>query len=354
MKKSIILFRLFRHFLQLFLFFNLYASAETIPDSLKIKLQWEEVPSVSAYLVQISQDSSFKTVLVEEKTQTPEWKWNLKVDDLFLNSTQDSEKLFYRVASISLTHEKSDFSTPVEFEIPLAEFRKSQFIAAQPWKVPFSVGWSFGYGDLSQISSTQTLQSVSSSHPFYQNRFGVAAFLKKGPIAKLQFDFTFRWFAFQGVTTPHTYDQPVVRDYELQFCLGRPFQNFLKIPSLALALYVERSFSWIKSGYEGVQSQGGWSLGPAVSFSFFKDESSTIRLRPNLIALNIAFPLVGKWIGGPWGIISESWAQWGDFSLWKMKGNIKLFFEWNHRFWMNPTGTYRSQWQVGIMPALQF
>jgi hypothetical protein len=78
-----------------------------------VHLRWKAVRGAARYHVQVSRDRSFKHVVGEADTETPEWDWNFK-----LGMQNSKGRAFFRVASVSAGGKAGAYSKPKPIAIP--------------------------------------------------------------------------------------------------------------------------------------------------------------------------------------------------------------------------------------------
>lgn len=331
-------------------------------EDFQIRLRWQAVPFATKYRIQISEDSSFQSLMQESETLTSEWTWDYKLDPQV-----PREVVFYRVASIDEAGEIGPYSSPQRIELPESE-EPEEKVAEIPRRVEPKVNpkkeleiqaipshsnssirqlsWMTaiygGFGSVFQSSEETNLKSVSLLAPFFQQKIslGVASL---APQRSWSIDMQLQYLQFRGISQPRTFDQPSVSTYlgkvdgSLWKDLGRDWQ-------FGYGVALERAYRWVKAGSESVQPLGAFSLGPSISFLRSNSVSNSFILPYEAMSV-FSFPVTGILTGGQiafdmeinlkWNVKKQTHSQWiltfdgtGGYSRWATPSQTTLIF-WN-------------------------
>lgn len=339
-----------------------HAEGASTKQSWDVKLNWEPVEGATSYKIQIARIKSFTYPLVNTQVSTPEYHWAYQ-----LGMENSKGRVYYRIASVSEAGKVGKYSAPVALEIPpeiLAEARgtprtKTAQATKRPSPTRFSwqAGLATGLGNLSQTSSTASLESVKLDSIFFHQHLSGGG-IWRTDLSEFALNLRLGAANFGDSDEYPRTPQETVRPWNMR--LDATLSSNHESP-WRWGASVDRQFRWVKEGKQSVTPTGAFSVGPYASYMMKISKPAGFSTVPVRIAATLAAPISGLLTKDYYG------GELNLAGLWKLghlgssdtsdpkqiRSNwIGLTIEADFRYlrWTTPAGTSLFAWNIWIAP----
>jgi hypothetical protein len=366
-----------------------WVHAQSLQDFFKVRLSWQSVPGAKRYKIQIGRRRNFKILIQEAETTDPEWIWHYRP-----GRQKYGKKVFYRIASMSDQGEIGKFSSPRTLILPQMRGQSESRSVSRPmirvpattrapeiqhysrtelpsetlqesknfWK--WGIAVNAGYGNFNQKSDQADLKSVLGEPAYLQQKLALQienlrSYDSKWPVRSWSVQLQFQNRSFRRFSTPRPYDQPDVSAYSLElnalkwtpFGLSRD-RRMSSVFHFGYGFMLDRSFRWIKTGSESVDSTGALSVGPVLQGVFIGPEMKS--LMPREIGLSLGAPLSGALTQGQIAVLLSLWSEWNVIDVFESQVGLKFEGDMSQSHWSTPSKTEVTAWALWTALTVHF
>jgi len=316
------------------------ASAETV-NSYEIQLRWQPVAGVNHYRIQVAEDPDFTTIIQVQDSREAAWVLHFQP-----SSSRFLGQIYYRIASVDENANVGEYSPAMPLLLPRIEDERVESQSKLKWGAQLGASLDAGLGGFKQSSADSGLKSVSTESMTFQQRatlkLDLSHFLETAQFER-EWSLYFRlsYAEFTKVQDPRPYNQPNDSDYGMNFDLLH-WYHFNSPWHFGYGLTLNRTYRWLKTGAESVNSQGAFSAGPVLYFQW--QLPSGMGFFPSEIGSAIGMPATGLLTGGQAGINSRFWLEWSLLRVSNTILGVRIEGDADYFWWSTPAQTTLFSW----------